>query len=123
MLELGGWSLVVTMAAAGLFVSSTFGRRLGAARGGSDAVFFAMSTWRRGVVALAQKRERDTTPLKEFLAGGSTHHAWERFAGRSSEAMQRNALPATELFGILPNRVINPVGRSKFALESLTVGA
>jgi K+ transporter len=43
--------------------------RLGAARGRRDAVLFAMSTWRQGVVALAKKLARDTTPLKEFIAG------------------------------------------------------
>jgi K+ transporter len=31
--------------------------------------FFAMSTWRQGVAALAKKLERDTAPLREFIAG------------------------------------------------------
>jgi hypothetical protein len=61
---------------------------------------------RRGGKASLHRRknlERDTTVLKEFIA---RVHASRLGAIRRVEAMHRIALPATELFRIPPNRVI-----------------
>jgi hypothetical protein len=52
-----------------------------------------------------------------------TRHAWVRLAGRSVEPMHRNALPATELFRIRPNRVIVLGSEVEVCSPSLQVGA
>jgi KUP system potassium uptake protein len=78
MREVWGWSLPLSIAVAGLFVlvdlSFVAANMMKVVEGGwvplvvGATLYFVMSTWRQGRAALAHKLERDTLPLKEFIA-------------------------------------------------------
>jgi KUP system potassium uptake protein len=115
MREVWGWSLLVSVAAAGLFVivdlSFVAANMMKVLEGGwvplavGAMLFFAMSTWRRGVVALAKKLERDTMPLKEFIAGV---HAKARVAGTAVYLTSRvDVVPVPLLHNLKHNKVLH----------------
>jgi KUP system potassium uptake protein len=77
MREVWGWSLVASATIAGLFVvvdlSFVAANMMKVIQGGwvplvvGAALFFLMSTWHRGRVALGKQLERDTLPLSTFI--------------------------------------------------------
>jgi KUP system potassium uptake protein len=77
MREVWGWSLWLSVAVAGLFVivdlSFVAANMMKVMEGGwvplavGATLFFLMSTWHGGRVALAEKLERDTLPLADFI--------------------------------------------------------
>ncbi|HWJ19412.1 MAG TPA: potassium transporter Kup [Geobacterales bacterium] len=77
MRELWGWSLWASVAVAGLFVivdlSFVAANMMKVMEGGwvplvvGATLFFLMSTWHRGRIALGEKLERDTLPLTDFI--------------------------------------------------------
>ena len=77
MRELWGWSLWTSVAVAGLFVivdlSFVAANMMKVMEGGwvplvvGATLFFLMSTWHRGRIALGEKLERDTLPLTDFI--------------------------------------------------------
>jgi KUP system potassium uptake protein len=77
MRELWGWNLWSSVAVAGLFIivdlSFVAANMMKVMEGGwvplvvGATLFFLMSTWHRGRVALAEKLERDTMPLADFI--------------------------------------------------------
>jgi KUP system potassium uptake protein len=77
MRELWGWSLWLSVAVAGLFVivdlSFVAANMMKVMQGGwvplvvGATLFFLMSTWHRGRLALAEQLERDTLPLADFI--------------------------------------------------------
>src|SRR5271170_2211210 len=76
--EVWGWSLPLAIGVAGLFavvdVSFVAANLMKVFEGGwvplvvAALLFFAMSTWRQGRIVLARELERDTLPLKTFIA-------------------------------------------------------
>jgi KUP system potassium uptake protein len=78
MREVWHWSLPLSLAVAGVFVvvdlAFVAANMMKVFEGGwvplvvGAALFFAMSTWRQGRLALTRKLERDTLPLAEFIA-------------------------------------------------------
>src|SRR5579871_1851564 len=115
MREVWGWSLPVSIFAAGLFVivdlSFVAANMMKVLEGGwvplavGAALFFAMSTWRDGVVALAKKLERDTMPLREFIAGV---HAKARVAGTAVYMTSRvDVVPVPLLHNLKHNKVLH----------------
>jgi len=77
MREVWGWSLVASAVVAGLFVvvdlSFVTANMMKVLQGGwvplvvGVTLFFLMSTWHRGRVALGEQLERDTLPLATFI--------------------------------------------------------
>ena len=78
MREIWGWSLPLSLGAAGLFVTVDLAfvsaNMMKVFQGGwfplvvAALVFFLMSTWRQGRNALLSRLERDTLPLSDFIA-------------------------------------------------------
>src|SRR5262249_24066465 len=78
MCEVWGWSLPLSVAVAGLFIivdlSFVSANMMKVFEGGwvplvvGAALYFAMSTWRWGRTALTRRLERDTLPLRHFIA-------------------------------------------------------
>jgi KUP system potassium uptake protein len=78
MREVWHWSLPLSLTVAGLFVivdlAFVTANLMKVLEGGwvplvvGAALFFAMSTWHEGRLALARKLERDTLPLGDFIA-------------------------------------------------------
>src|SRR5262249_18876269 len=76
--EVWGWSLPVIVLVAGVFVivdlAFVAANMMKVVEGGwvplvvAAILYFVMSTWRQGRSALLRKLERDTLPLKEFIA-------------------------------------------------------
>jgi KUP system potassium uptake protein len=77
MREIWGWSLAVSVVVAGLFIlvdlSFVTANMMKVMEGGwvplavGAVLFFLMSTWHQGRVALNRQLERDTLPLKDFI--------------------------------------------------------
>ena len=77
MREVWGWSLIAGVVVAGLFVivdlSFVAANMMKVLQGGwvplvvGSTLFFLMSTWHRGRVALGEQLERDTLPLATFI--------------------------------------------------------
>jgi KUP system potassium uptake protein len=78
MREVWHWSLPLSLAVAGLFIvidlAFVGANLMKVLEGGwvplvvGAALFYAMSTWRQGRLALTRKLERDTLPLADFIA-------------------------------------------------------
>jgi KUP system potassium uptake protein len=115
MREVWGWSLLVSAVAAGLFVivdlSFVAANMMKVLEGGwvplavGATLFFAMSTWRQGAIALAKKLERDTLPLQEFIAGVQ---AKARVAGTAVYMTGRvDVVPVPLLHNLKHNKVLH----------------
>jgi KUP system potassium uptake protein len=115
MREIWGWSLPVSVAAAGVFVivdlsfvSANFMKVL---EGGwfpllvAGVIFFLMSTWWRGRHALLQKLERDTLPLSGFI---SSVHEKSRVPGTAIYLTSRlDVVPVPLLHNLKHNKVLH----------------
>jgi KUP system potassium uptake protein len=115
MREIWGWSLPVSVAAAGVFVivdlsfvSANFMKVL---EGGwfpllvAAVIFFLMSTWWRGRHALLQKLERDTLPLSSFI---SSVHEKSRVPGTAVYLTSRlDVVPVPLLHNLKHNKVLH----------------
>jgi KUP system potassium uptake protein len=115
MREVWGWSLPLSIAVAGLFVivdlSFVAANIMKVIEGGwvplvvGATLYFIMSTWRQGRVALARKLERDTLPLKEFLA---QVHNKARVAGTAVYMTSRvDVVPVPLLHNLKHNKVLH----------------
>jgi KUP system potassium uptake protein len=115
MREVWGLSLLVSIVAAGLFVvvdlSFVAANMMKVLEGGwvplavGATLFFAMSTWRQGVAALAKKLERDTLSLREFIAGV---HTKARVAGTAVYMTSRiDVVPVPLLHNLKHNKVLH----------------
>jgi KUP system potassium uptake protein len=110
-----GWSLPLSIAVAGLFIAVDFA--FGAANmmkvveGGwvplvvGASLYFVMSTWRQGRVALAHKLERDTLPLNDFIAHVESK---SRVAGTAVYMTSRvDVVPVPLLHNLKHNKVLH----------------
>jgi KUP system potassium uptake protein len=115
MRELWDWSLPVSIAIAGLFIvvdlSFVAANMMKVLDGGwvplvvGATLFFVMSTWQQGRVALARELERDTLPLKEFIA---QVHSKARVAGAAIYMTSRiNVVPVPLLHNLKHNKVLH----------------
>src|SRR5215470_14995693 len=115
MRDVWGWSLLVSVVTAGLFVivdlSFVAANMMKVLEGGwvplavGATLFFAMSTWRQGGIALAKKLERDTLLLREFIAGV---HTKARVAGTAVYMTSRiDVVPVPLLHNLKHNKVLH----------------
>ena len=115
MREVWGWSLPLSIAVAGLFVivdlSFVAANMMKVIEGGwvplvvGATLYFIMSTWRQGRAALARKLERDTLPLKEFIA---QVHSKARVAGTAVYMTSRvDVVPVPLLHNLKHNKVLH----------------
>ena len=115
MREVWGWSLPLSIAVAGLFVvvdlSFVAANMMKVVEGGwvplvvGATLFFVMSTWRKGRAALAHKLERDTLPLKQFIA---QMHGKSRVAGTAVYMTSRvDVVPVPLLHNLKHNKVLH----------------
>jgi len=115
MREVWGWSLPLSIAVAGLFVvvdlSFVAANMMKVVEGGwvplvvGATLFFVMSTWRKGRAALAHKLERDTLPLKQFIA---QMHGKTRVAGTAVYMTSRvDVVPVPLLHNLKHNKVLH----------------
>ncbi len=115
MREVWGWSLPLAGAVAGLFmiVDLAFvgANLMKVVEGGwvplvvAAVVFASMYTWRRGRAALLQKLERDTLPLKDFIAHV---HGKARVAGTAVYLTSRvDVVPVPLLHNLKHNKVLH----------------
>jgi KUP system potassium uptake protein len=109
------WSLPLSIAVAGLFVvvdlSFVAANMMKVVEGGwvplavGATLYFVMSTWRQGRAALARKLERDTLPLKEFIA---QVHSKARVAGTAVYMTSRvDVVPVPLLHNLKHNKVLH----------------
>jgi KUP system potassium uptake protein len=110
-----GWSLPLSVAVAGLFVvvdlSFVAANMMKVVEGGwvplavGATLYFVMSTWRQGRAALARKLERDTLPLKGFIA---QVHSKARVAGTAVYMTSRvDVVPVPLLHNLKHNKVLH----------------
>jgi KUP system potassium uptake protein len=115
MREVWGWSLPLSIAVASLFVivdlSFVAANMMKVLEGGwvplvvGATLYFVMSTWRQGRTALARKLERDTLPLKEFIA---QVHTKARVAGTAVYMTSRlDVVPVPLLHNLKHNKVLH----------------
>ena len=115
MREVWGWSLPLSIAVAGLFavVDLAFvgANLMKVFEGGwvplvvAALVFFAMHTWRLGRTALQRKLERDTLPLKDFIA---QVHTKTRVPGTAVYLTSRvDVVPVPLLHNLKHNKVLH----------------
>jgi KUP system potassium uptake protein len=114
MREVWGWSLPLSVAVAGLFVvvdlSFVAANMMKVVEGGwvplvvGATLYFVMSTWRQGRAALARKLERDTLPLKEFIA---QVHSKARVAGTAVYMTSRVDVVPVPLLHNLKHKVLH----------------
>ena len=115
MREVWGWSLPLSIAVAGLFVvvdlSFVAANMMKVVEGGwvplvvGATLYFVMSTWRKGRAALAHKLERDTLPLKQFIA---QMHGKTRVAGTAVYMTSRvDVVPVPLLHNLKHNKVLH----------------
>jgi KUP system potassium uptake protein len=115
MREVWGWSLPLSIAVAGLFVvvdlSFVAANMMKVVEGGwvplavGATLYFVMSTWREGRVALSHKLERDTLPLKQFIA---QMHGKTRVAGTAVYMTSRvDVVPVPLLHNLKHNKVLH----------------
>jgi KUP system potassium uptake protein len=115
MREVWGWSLPLSIAVAGLFVivdlSFVAANMMKVVEGGwvplvvGATLYFVMSTWRQGRVALARKLERDTLPLEEFISHVRTK---ARVAGTAVYMTSRiDVVPVPLLHNLKHNKVLH----------------
>ncbi|HXW25602.1 MAG TPA: KUP/HAK/KT family potassium transporter [Xanthobacteraceae bacterium] len=115
MREVWGWSMAASVAVAGLFVAVDLAfvsaNMLKVVEGGwvplvvGALLYFVMSTWHRGRVALAGKLERDTLPLATFIA---QVHGKTRVAGTAVYMTSRvDVVPVPLLHNLKHNKVLH----------------
>jgi len=115
MREVWGWSLPVALGVAGVFVaidlSFVAANLMKVVEGGwvplvvAALLFFAMSTWRQGRKALVQRLERDTLPLKDFIA---QVHNKTRVPGTAIYVTSRvDVVPVPLLHNLKHNKVLH----------------
>jgi len=115
MREVWGWSLPLSIAVAGLFVIVDFtfvaANMMKVVEGGwvplvvGASLYFVMSTWRQGRVALAHKLERDTLPLNDFIAQVQNK---SRVAGTAVYMTSRvDVVPVPLLHNLKHNKVLH----------------
>ena len=115
MREVWGWSLPLAIGVAGVFavidLSFVAANMMKVVEGGwvplvvAALLFFAMSTWRQGRTALARKLERDTLPLKDFIA---QVHNKTRVAGTAVYMTSRvDVVPVPLLHNLKHNKVLH----------------
>jgi KUP system potassium uptake protein len=115
MREVWGWSLWLSVLVAGLFVivdlSFVTANMMKVFEGGwvplvvGATLFFLMSTWYRGRVALAAQLERDTLPLATFIA---QMRKKERIAGTAVYMTSRlDMVPVPLLHNLKHNKVLH----------------
>jgi KUP system potassium uptake protein len=115
MREVWHWSLLLSIAVASLFVivdlSFTAANMMKVIEGGwvplvvGAAIFFAMSTWRQGRLALTRKLERDTLPLKDFI---TQIHGKARVSGTAVYLTSRvDMVPVPLLHNLKHNKVLH----------------
>jgi len=115
MREVWGWSLVASAAVAGLFVivdlSFVAANMMKVMQGGwvplvvGATLFFLMSTWHRGRVALHEQLERDTLPLSIFIA---QMRKKERIPGTAVYITSRlDMVPVPLLHNLKHNKVLH----------------
>ena len=115
MRDVWGWSLLLSVAVAGLFVlvdlSFVAANMMKVFEGGwaplliGAALFFVMSTWRQGRIALTRKLERDTVPLREFI---SQVHGKARVPGTAIYLTSRiDVVPVPLLHNLKHNKVLH----------------
>jgi KUP system potassium uptake protein len=115
MREVWGWSLALSIAVAGFFIivdlSFVAANMMKVFEGGwvplvvGAVLFFLMSTWRQGRIALAHKLERDTLPLKDFIA---QVHGKPRVAGTAVYVTSRvDVVPVPLLHNLKHNKVLH----------------
>jgi KUP system potassium uptake protein len=113
--EVWGWSIALSIAVAGLFIvvdlSFVAANMMKVLEGGwvplviGAGLFFMMSTWRQGRIALARKLERDTLPLADFI---SQVHAKGRVAGTAVYMTSRiDVVPVPLLHNLKHNKVLH----------------
>jgi KUP system potassium uptake protein len=115
MREVWGWSLPLAIAVAGLFaiveLSFVAANLMKVAEGGwvplavAALIFLAMDTWWRGRAALLLRLERDTLPLKDFIANV---HGHSRVAGTAVYVTSRtDVVPVPLLHNLKHNKVLH----------------
>jgi KUP system potassium uptake protein len=115
MREVWGWSLAASAAVAGLFVivdlSFVAANMMKVMQGGwvplvvGATLFFLMSTWHRGRVALGEQLERDTLPLATFI---SQMRKKERIPGTAVYMTSRlDMVPVPLLHNLKHNKVLH----------------
>jgi len=115
MREVWHWSLPVSAAVAGVFIlidaSFVAANMMKVVEGGwvplvvGATLFFAMSTWWRGRVALTRRLERDTLPLRDFIAQVRSK---PRVAGTAVYLTSRiDVVPVPLLHNLKHNKVLH----------------
>jgi KUP system potassium uptake protein len=115
MRDVWGWSLPVAAAVAGVFVlvdlSFVAANMMKVIEGGwvplavATVLFTVMSTWWRGRSVLAHKLERDTTPLKDFIAHA---HNKTRVPGTAVYLTSRvDVVPVPLLHNLKHNKILH----------------
>ena len=115
MREVWRWSLSLSVSVAGLFIivdlSFVAANMMKVIEGGwvplvvAAALFFAMSTWRQGRLALTRKLERDTLPLKDFI---TQMHGKARVPGTAVYLTSRvDVVPVPLLHNLKHNKVLH----------------
>ena len=115
MREVWGWSLAASIAVAGLFVAVDLAfvaaNMMKVVEGGwvplvvGATLYFAMSTWHDGRRALVKLLERDTLPLKPFIA---QMHDKPRVAGTAVYLTSRtDVVPVPLLHNLKHNKVLH----------------
>jgi KUP system potassium uptake protein len=115
MREVWGWSVWLSVLVAGVFVvvdlSFVTANMMKVVEGGwvpllvGSVLFFLMSTWHRGRVALGDQLERDTLPLQTFIA---QMRKKERIAGTAVYMTSRlDMVPVPLLHNLKHNKVLH----------------
>ena len=115
MREIWGWSMPLSLAAAGLFVivdlAFVSANMMKVFDGGwfplvvAALVFFLMFTWRQGRDALLRRLERDTLPLSSFIA---QVHTKTRVPGTAVYMTSRlDVVPVPLLHNLKHNKVLH----------------
>jgi KUP system potassium uptake protein len=115
MREIWGWNLLTSVAVAGLFVlvdlSFVTANMMKVMQGGwvplvvGATIYFLMSTWHRGRIALGQQLERDTLPLATFI--GQMRNK-PRIAGTAIYMTSRlDMVPVPLLHNLKHNKVLH----------------
>jgi KUP system potassium uptake protein len=115
MREVWGWSLWLSVLVAGVFIvvdlSFVTANMMKVVEGGwvpllvGSVLFFLMSTWHRGRIALGDQLERDTLPLATFIA---QMRKKERIAGTAVYMTSRlDMVPVPLLHNLKHNKVLH----------------
>jgi KUP system potassium uptake protein len=120
MREVWGWSLWLSMLVAGVFVvvdlSFVTANMMKVVEGGwvpllvGSVLFFLMSTWHRGRVALGEQLERDTLPLATFIA-----------QMRKKDRVQGTAVYMTSRLDMVPVPLLHNLKHNKVLHERIVL--